>query len=78
MYSDNNKKIEKMGTLQSKKLHASVAKQLRYCNYKATAKMNKDLMDYEIEVKGISEIELKELLSVVWSMYKRTDINIIN
>jgi hypothetical protein len=66
-----------MTTLQSQKLHQKVATFLRNGKYNAKCVMNVDLMDFEIKVKGISSNECKEILNLVWNLYKRTDINII-
>ena len=66
-----------MTTLQSQKLHQKVAIFLRNGKYNAKCVMNVELMDFEVKVKGISENELKEVLTVVWGLFKRTDINVI-
>ena len=66
-----------MTTLQSQKLHQKVATFLRNGKYNAKCVMNNDLMDFEIKVKGITSNECKEILTIVWSLFKRTDINII-
>jgi hypothetical protein len=68
-----------MTTFQSQNLHTAVAKMLRYAGLKnAKCRFNKELQDFEIHVKGISDDELKDTLSAIWSLYKRTDINILN
>jgi hypothetical protein len=67
-----------MTTLQSQKLHQKVATFLRNGKYNAKCVMNVELMDFEVKVKGISENELKEVLTVVWNLFKRTDINVVN
>jgi len=68
-----------MTTLQSQKTHKKVAKILRYSGYKATCIMNKDFNfnQYEVQIKGISSNELKELYNVVFSMFNNTMINLI-
>ena len=68
-----------MTTFQSQKLHTSVSKTLRYSGFKnAKCKFNNEMQDFEIQIKGISEELLKDTLTAIWSLYKRTDINILN
>ena len=66
-----------MTTIQSQKLHSEVASFLRRGKYDAKCVMNKELMDFEVKVKGIDSNECKEILTIVWRLFKRTDINII-
>ena len=68
-----------MTTFQSQKLHTSVAKTLRYSGFKnAKCRFNAEMQDFEIQIKGISEDLLKDTLTEIWGLYKRTDINILN
>ena len=68
-----------MTTLQSQKKHKLVAKTLRYSGYNAVCVMNKnfDFNQYEVQIKGIKEAELKELYNVVFGMFNNTMINLI-
>ena len=68
-----------MTTLQSQTTHKKVAKTLRYSGYNATCVINKgfDFNNYEVKIKGISEVELKELYNVVFSLFNNTMINLI-
>lgn len=66
-----------MTTIQSHKVHTKVATFLRNGKYNAKCVMNKELMDFEVKVKGITAEECKEILTIVWNLFKRTDINII-
>jgi hypothetical protein len=68
-----------MTTLQSHKTHKKVANILRLSGYKATCIMNKDFNfnQYEVQIKGISSSELKELYNVVFSMFNNAMINLI-
>ena len=68
-----------MTTIQSHKVHSSVAKFLRNANYKATCIFNKDFNfnQYEIQIKGISENELKEVYNVVFGIFNNAMINLI-
>jgi diphthamide synthase subunit DPH2 len=76
---NNNKTIEIMTTIQSHKAHTKVAKILRYAGYKATCVRNEnfDFNNYEVQVKGINESELKELYNVVFGIFNNTMINLI-
>jgi hypothetical protein len=67
-----------MTTIQSHKVHTSVAKALRFSGYKATCLRNNDFdfNEYEVSIKGINEIELKELYNIVFSMFNNTMINL--
>ena len=80
LYSDNNKQINIMTTLQSQTTHKLVAKTLRYSGYKATCVRNEnfDFNNYEVIVKGIDSNEAKELQQRFFSMLKNSMINIIN
>jgi hypothetical protein len=68
-----------MTTIQSHKAHFKVAKTLRFSGYKATCIFNKDFNfnQYEVQIKGISENELKELYNVVFGIFNNTMINLI-
>lgn len=68
-----------MTTIQSHSTHTKVAKTLRNAGYKATCVRNNnfDTNEYEVEIKNISEIELKELYNVVFRMFNNTMINLI-
>ena len=68
-----------MTTIQSHKVHTKVAKVLRFSGYKATCVRNAnfDFNNYEVEIKGINEIELKELYNIVFGMFNNTMINLI-
>ena len=67
-----------MTTIQSHKVHTAVAKALRFSGYKATCLRNNnfDFNEYEVNIKGINEIELKELYNIVFSMFNNTMINL--
>lgn len=67
-----------MTTIQSHKIHSKVAKFLRNAGYKATCIFNKDFdfNQYEIEIKNISQNELKELYNIVFSIFNNTMINL--
>jgi len=69
-----------MTTIQSHKVHTKVAKTLRYAGYKATCVRNAnfDFNNYEVQVKGINENELKELYNVVFGIFNNTMINLIS
>ena len=69
-----------MTTLQSHKTHTRVAKTLRYSGYNATCVRNNnfDSNEYEVKIKGISEVELKELYNVVFGLFNNTMINLIS
>jgi hypothetical protein len=62
-----------------KKVHKTIAKTLRYSNYKARCVFN-GLMEqpYEIIVKGISRDEANNLQQIFCELYKDSRINIIN
>jgi len=68
-----------MTTIQSHKVHTKVAKVLRFSGYKATCVRNAnfDFNNYEVEIKGIKENELKELYNVVFGIFNNTMINLI-
>jgi len=68
-----------MTTIQSHKAHSKVANFLRNAGYKATCIFNKDFdfNQYEIQIKGISENELKEVYNVVFGIFNNTMINLI-
>jgi len=74
-----NKKTNIMTTIQSHKAHSKVSKFLRNAGYKATCIFNKDFdfNQYEVQIKGISENELKELYNVVFGIFNNTMINLI-
>jgi hypothetical protein len=65
--------------LGTKVLHQTVAKTLRYSNYKAKCVFN-GLMEqpYEVVVKGISREEANELQQRFCDIFKDSRINIIN
>jgi hypothetical protein len=68
-----------MKTIQSHKVHSKVAIFLRNAGYKATCVFNKDFdfNQYEIQIKGISENELKEVYNAVFGIFNNTMINLI-
>ena len=68
-----------MTTIQSHKVHTKVAKVLRFSGYKATCVRNAsfDFNNYEVEIKGIKENELKELYNIVFAIFNNTMINLI-
>lgn len=68
-----------MTTLQSQATHKQVAKVLRFSGYKATCVRNNefDFNNYEVQIKGISQNELKELYNVVFGIFNNTMINLI-
>jgi hypothetical protein len=68
-----------MTTIQSHKVHSKVAKTLRFSGFKANCIFNKDFNfnPYEVQIKGISENELKELYNICFSMFNNTMINLI-
>ena len=68
-----------MTTLQSQTTHNKVARTLRYSGYKATCVRNNNFYanEYEVKIEGISEVELKELYNVVFSLFNNTMINLV-
>ena len=68
-----------MTTIQSHKVHNKVSKVLRFSGYKAICVRNADFdfNEYEVQIKGIKENELKELYNIVFAMFNNTMINLI-
>lgn len=68
-----------MTTTQSHKVHTKVAKILRFSGYKATCIFNKDFdfNQYEVQIKNITDNELKELYNIIFGMFNNTMINLI-
>jgi hypothetical protein len=68
-----------MTTIQSHKVHTKVAKFLRFAGYKATCVFNKDFdfNQYEIQIKNISDDELRVVHNIVFKIFNNTMINLI-
>ena len=68
-----------MTTIQSHKVHTKVATFLRNGKYNAKCVRNEsfDFNNYEVQIKGINESELKELYNVCFSVFNNTMINLV-